>query len=1194
MTHTSALKFLRIRKRVMLPALIVFAIMMLLAITPVAASSPDVDFAFGGNPGGNQECPFGTTQVAKFNTTEAGAYDLEGINSGNVVISNADLDGGDWSASVLISHIVIKGGPNATIDAVNPPAMSGTFTNVNIPVNGGGNTPDISNIKFCSPDAEPETGSITIFKQINDEQYDRGFDFNFAEGDTVTPFIISDEGADNTDSERTFSGLPAGEYTISEVLGNLPEGWNYNGATCATTEAFPPARQDVVALDLPIGNGSITLALEAGQDIYCHFGNTYTPPPPAPTCEDHVDNLVVNGCFEEPVVSGGSWNIYDDVPGWDIAWLNDEPCRTEINPSLELQTEATLGNVDVIQGDQYAELDTDCDGPSLDTSPERTTVEISQTLTTIPGHTYEVSFNFTARPGHGGQNLSASVNGVEAFSEAPPAGWEERTFEFVANSYETVIAFSDTGVADTFGVLLDCVNVLDQGSETGRLRVIKTLDRGVFNPDTSQIEFEVCVFYGQDVLIDCHDLSEANNWRYTWTLPIGNYTVRETIDNLAEGWSAVVSEVETQVASETLTTVRVRNVYVAPERPEAETCIVLNEFVAGTNIDGVFLDDLVAVSTSNGETLITQQGNLTVDGWWGGNSSVATRNYTNNGFGLMDVTRVHDYEFTFAPNIRVTDFSVRVFDWGDYNPARASRWGVQLVSPQSGNPDGLSFNTSVGGIIGDAGDAMDALIGQPGNRRYAIDGASLQIVNLNFLQNGNANYSASLIQGGQVVGGTSADPHIGLDELCITYEEIEDGSIRVTKWNDVNGNGTRQNATEPRMNGWEMVVYDGNTEIARRTTRNNGRTTFNNIAPGTYTVCEVQQDGWVNTTGGECQQVEVTEGARTSINFGNHELPRTADVTLIKLIEWNGNLENDAVTFELCLGQLCGEANVGNGYTVVFQDVELGIYALSEALAGGWTVSYPSGEEVTVTADGDNTFYITNTADAPPELGSITIYKNVNWNGVTEDINQGFTLCLEGELLNAPLCGSVGYNGGSVTFTDLPAGTYNAYEWAPGEGWQTPTGGGQVVVAAGGQASTTIYNVHNEPPPPPCEALREHLTGSIAIDGLTAYGTVYNNSDRDCRYQVGMASYYKYDEVIDNQIIFAGFDTVVTIPAGGSIQLSISLPECATQVDLFYGPYLQSLNGQRYGDRLLDAVHLSGTGYCGDDGGVDNEEEDPS
>ncbi|HEY0735145.1 MAG TPA: hypothetical protein VGD69_09595, partial [Herpetosiphonaceae bacterium] len=75
-----------------------------------------------------------------------------------------------------------------------------------------------------------------------------------------------------------------------------------------------------------------------------------------------------------------------------------------------------------------------------------------------------------------------------------------------------------------------------------------------------------------------------------------------------------------------------------------------------------------------------------------------------------------------------------------------------------------------------------------------------------------------------------------------------------------------------------------------------------------------------------------------------------------------------------------------------------------------------------------------------------------------------------------------------------------------------------------------------------------------------------------------MASYRKFDEVIDNQQIFDW--ATAKVQPGQTIYLQVQLPDCATQVDLFYGPVLMSLNGQRYGTRLLEARHLGGTNYC--------------
>ena len=110
--------------------------------------------------------------------------------------------------------------------------------------------------------------------------------------------------------------------------------------------------------------------------------------------------------------------------------------------------------------------------------------------------------------------------------------------------------------------------------------------------------------------------------------------------------------------------------------------------------------------------------------------------------------------------------------------------------------------------------------------------------------------------------------------------------------------------------------------------------------------------------------------------------------------------------------------------------------------------------------------------------------------------------------------------------------------------------------------------------PPNCDP-EVHLTGSILSNNTT--GRIINSSS-SCTYDVGMASYRKFDEIIDNQEIFDWVET--TIGPNQTIEVSVDLPNCATQIDLFYGDVLLSLNGQRYGTRLLAARHINGTNYC--------------
>ncbi|MDQ5867741.1 MAG: hypothetical protein M3390_18755, partial [Chloroflexota bacterium] len=115
----------------------------------------------------------------------------------------------------------------------------------------------------------------------------------------------------------------------------------------------------------------------------------------------------------------------------------------------------------------------------------------------------------------------------------------------------------------------------------------------------------------------------------------------------------------------------------------------------------------------------------------------------------------------------------------------------------------------------------------------------------------------------------------------------------------------------------------------------------------------------------------------------------------------------------------------------------------------------------------------------------------------------------------------------------------------------------------------------------PCECdadvvMVERLT---VVGGNQIKGTLKNNS-LTCSHEVGIATYQKYDNIIDNQVIF-DWESYILKP-GETKTLWANLPEtppCYYQADLFCGPVLMSLNGQRYGDRLIDYKH-GVTPYC--------------
>lgn len=136
--------------------------------------------------------------------------------------------------------------------------------------------------------------------------------------------------------------------------------------------------------------------------------------------------------------------------------------------------------------------------------------------------------------------------------------------------------------------------------------------------------------------------------------------------------------------------------------------------------------------------------------------------------GFSDMTtkaaqQAHLYTFTFAPGVSVSNFSLRMLDYGDWNTSNSS---AHLVSMTAYNASGavvaiqeLSYTTPTDTIprssdkYGDmffSGDAIGAQPGQPGNWTWNVSGSGIVRVVLEF--------------------GVGFDPNIGFDTLTFTTE----------------------------------------------------------------------------------------------------------------------------------------------------------------------------------------------------------------------------------------------------------------------------------------------------------------------------------------------------------------------------------------------------------------------------------------
>ena len=103
------------------------------------------------------------------------------------------------------------------------------------------------------------------------------------------------------------------------------------------------------------------------------------------------------------------------------------------------------------------------------------------------------------------------------------------------------------------------------------------------------------------------------------------------------------------------------------------------------------------------------------------------------------------------------------------------------------------------------------------------------------------------------------------------------------KFNDVDGNGAQNGANETALAGWTFNITGGNAS-GPQTTDATGLACWNVLASGTYTITEVQQTGWVQTTPTTpTPPVTITQpGNDIIIKFGNHLVRQVCDLQIVK------------------------------------------------------------------------------------------------------------------------------------------------------------------------------------------------------------------------------------------------------------------------------------------------------------------------
>lgn len=186
-------------------------------------------------------------------------------------------------------------------------------------------------------------------------------------------------------------------------------------------------------------------------------------------------DLVINGSFEVPLVSHSKkWNIYDSGTthmGWSVEWMPTVPATysgyNRPHPA-HLELHHGVNNWLPQDGAQYAELDTDWDGPDGSLTNEPASVKIYQDTHTLPGRTYDLTFYYSPRPGTGSaENIlevwwdGVKIDTIYAGAGGSNTNWTAYNYSATASGTLTRLEFRDVGQANSLGIFLDNVSLLD-------------------------------------------------------------------------------------------------------------------------------------------------------------------------------------------------------------------------------------------------------------------------------------------------------------------------------------------------------------------------------------------------------------------------------------------------------------------------------------------------------------------------------------------------------------------------------------------------------------------------------------------------------------------------------------------------------------------------------------------------------------
>lgn len=336
------------------------------------------------------------------------------------------------------------------------------------------------------------------------------------------------------------------------------------------------------------------------------------------------------------------------------------------------------------------------------------------------------------------------------------------------------------------------------------------------------------------------------------------------------------------------------------------------------------------------------------------------------------------------------------------------------------------------------------------------------------------------------------------------------GSISGAKFNDLNGNGSRNE--EPGLAQWTIYLDSNDNGVLdsgepSTTTDTSGNYSFTDLASGTYNVREVQQGGWTQTMPEDPTKYTVgLEGNNvTGKDFGNHQ---------------NQVCETGCITVtDPAIVKTVNNGNPAPGATIVYTLV---VSNTSDVAANPVVVTDPMPGNVTYVSDdaavdADTTFaspVLTWNIASIPAHGSVTLH-------ITATVNSDAT----GSIVNTATITGFPEQGNSNTSNDSSSASSTVQQ----PGCTSNCGGG------GGGGSPVVDLV-----------MTKTVPGTVAVGSSVTYVLTVSNSGPDIATNVIVTDVLPLGlTYVSSSATQGGYDTgtgkwsVGTLTVGSSATLNI-------------------------------------------------------